>query len=76
MWAVFAAALIAAFRKRLGIRLQTWRRGHAGLVVVTVTGSVLHAMLIEGTMETMSKFALCVLVALALIKAVADLRSF
>jgi predicted ferric reductase len=74
MWAVFAAAFLAALRRRLRLRPRTWRIAHTSLVVVTVAGSVVHAMLIEGTMETMSKVALCALVIAATVKVVVDLR--
>jgi predicted ferric reductase len=74
MWAVFAAALLATTRRRLHLRPRTWRLAHTSLVVVTVTGSVVHAMLIEGTMETVSKAVLCALVIAATVKVVADLR--
>jgi len=72
MWAIFAVALLAAFRRRLGLR--TWRIAHMSLAVVIVGGSVVHSMLIEGTMETMSKAALCALVLGVAIKVMADLR--
>jgi predicted ferric reductase len=72
MWAIFAVALLAAVRRRL--RLRTWRIAHVSLAVVIVVGSVVHAMLIEGTMETMSRAALCALVVAATIKILADLR--
>ena len=72
MWAIFAVALLAAFRRRLGLR--TWRIAHMSLAVVIVAGSVVHGMLIEGTMETMSKAALCALVLAATIKVMIDLR--
>ncbi|MFQ6547006.1 ferric reductase-like transmembrane domain-containing protein [Aestuariibius sp. 2305UL40-4] len=75
MWAIFAAALLAAFRKRLRLRPRSWRRAHMTLAIVTVTGSVVHAMLIEGTMETVSKAALCALVLAATVKLAADLRA-
>jgi predicted ferric reductase len=71
MWAIFAVALLAAFRRRL--RLRTFRTAHMSLAVVIVVGSVIHAMLVEGTMETMSKAALCALVLVAAIKVMADL---
>jgi predicted ferric reductase len=74
MWAVFAAALLAAFRRRLRLEPHTWRRVHTSLAVLVVVGSVVHAVLIEGTMETISKAALCVLVLAATGKALADLR--
>ena len=72
MWAIFAVALLAALRRRL--RLQTWRIAHMSLAVVIVVGSVLHGMLVEGTMETMTKAALCALVLAAAIKVMVDLR--
>src|SRR6478736_10395621 len=71
MWAIFAVALLAAFRRRL--RLRTWRIAHMSLAVVIVVGSVVHAMLVEGPMETVSKAALCALVLAAAIKVMADL---
>ena len=74
MWAIFAVALLAALRRRLGLRLRTWRIAHMLLAVVIVVGSVVHGMLIEGTMETMTKAALCVLVLGATMKTMADLR--
>jgi Ferric reductase like transmembrane component len=70
MWAIFAVALLAALRRRLGLR--TWRIAHMSLAVVIVVGSVVHGMLVEGTMETMSKAALCALVLAATIKVMAD----
>jgi len=72
MWAIFAVALLAALRRRLGLR--TWRIAHMSLAVVIVVGAVAHGMLIEGTMETMSKAALCALVLAATTKVMTDLR--
>ena len=74
MWAVFAVALLAALRRPLRISPRTWRIGHTLLAVVIVVGSVVHGLLIEGTMETISKAALCGLVVAATSKVVADLR--
>ncbi|MGB2594073.1 MAG: ferric reductase-like transmembrane domain-containing protein [Pseudolabrys sp.] len=70
MWAIFAVAFLAALRRRLGLR--TWRIAHMTLAVVIVVGSVVHGMLIEGTMETMSKAA-CALVLAAAIRVMVDL---
>jgi predicted ferric reductase len=72
MWAIFAVAVLAALRRRLGLR--TWRIAHMSLAVVIVVGSVVHGMLIEGTMETISKAALCALVLAAAMKVMVDLR--
>ena len=71
MWAIFAVALLAALRRRLGLGPRTWRIAHLSLAVIIVAGSVVHGMLIEGTMETMSKAALCVLVLVTTIKVIA-----
>ena len=74
MWAIFAVALLAALRRPLGLRPRTWRVAHMVLAVVIVAGGVVHAMLIEGTMETVSKAVLCALVLAATMKVMADLR--
>lgn len=74
MWAVFAAAILAVIRRRL--RRRAWRLGHTTLVAITVIGSVVHAILIEGTMETVSKVALCLVVVLATVKVVVELRAW
>ena len=74
MWTVFAAALFAALRRRLQIRPRIWRLGHTGLALITIVGSVVHALLIEGTMEPVSKAVLCVLVVAATFKVLFDLR--
>jgi hypothetical protein len=74
MWAIFAVALLASLRRRMGLEPRTWRIAHMSLAVIIVTGSVVHGMLIEGTMETMSKVALCALVLAATIKVMVDLR--
>src|SRR4051812_25608109 len=74
MWAIFAVALLAALRRRLGLRPRTWRIAHMSLAVVIIVGTVVHCMLVEGTMETISKAALCALVLGAAIKVMADRR--
>ncbi|WP_291003431.1 ferric reductase-like transmembrane domain-containing protein [Hoeflea sp.] len=72
MWAVFLSALLATSRRR--VRPRTWRLAHTALAVVIVTGTVVHAWLITGTMETVSKAALCILVVAVTVKALVDLR--
>jgi predicted ferric reductase len=62
MVAAFAAALVAALRRKLPLRPVSWRWLHTGLAVVLAGGTVLHAVLIEGTMGTVSKAVLCALV--------------
>lgn len=74
MWATFAAAIFATLRRRLRLRPRTWRIAHSFFAVSIVVGTVIHAILIEGTMETVTKVALSTLVVLATLKVVADLR--
>lgn len=71
MWTIFAVAVLAAFRRRLRPRL--WRLAHMTLAAIIVAGTTVHALLIEGTMEQVSKVALCVLVVAATLKVIADL---
>jgi predicted ferric reductase len=71
MWAIFTVALLAVLRRRLGPR--TWRIAHTLLAIVIVAGSVVHGILIEGTMETVTKAALCALVLAATVKVMTDL---
>lgn len=74
MWAVFATALLAALRGRLRLRLVVWRLCHIILAVVIIVGSVVHALLIDGTMGMVSKAALSALVMAAAAKVIFDLR--
>ncbi|SEV91377.1 hypothetical protein SAMN04488515_0200 [Cognatiyoonia koreensis] len=60
MWAVFAAALLAVLRKKIGLRL--WRLGHSLAVGIVLVTTVVHAWRIEGTMGEVSKAVLCLLV--------------
>ncbi len=70
MWAIFAVAVLSAFRRRMGP--QAWRIAHMSLAVVIVIGAVVHATFVEGTMETISKLGLCALVVVAALKVIAN----
>ena len=59
MWALLSTAALAILRRRVPPRL--WRRMHAGSAVVIVGGTAVHAVLIQGTMGTVSKWVLCAL---------------
>ena len=76
MWAAFAAALLVALRRPLRIKPRLWRLGPTGLVVLVVLGGVVHALLIEGTMGSVSKLVLCALVIGATAIALFDLRAW
>lgn len=68
MWAIFATAVLTRFKRHLG--LKTWRLFHKTLAVIIVAGTILHAVLIQGTMEPISKAILCLLVATATLRVV------
>jgi hypothetical protein len=72
MWAVFAAALLATLRRRLRLRPLVWRRCHTTLAAMTVVGSVVRALLIEGAMGPVSKASLCALVLVAAANVMVD----
>ena len=74
MWALLGTAVLAMFRRRLRLQPGTWRLIHKGFAVVIVIGSTLHAMLIEGTMELVSKSVLSSLVVLAMVAALFGTR--
>lgn len=74
MWAIFLTGFVAMLRKPLQISPRLWRRGHTALAIIIVLGTVIHAVLIEGTMETISKIGLGVLLILATLKTVADIQ--
>jgi predicted ferric reductase len=74
MWAVFLTALIAALRQRWRLHPRIWRLAHTSLALITVIGSIIHAVLIEGTMEPASKVILCAAALAATAKVMVDLR--
>jgi len=63
MWSVLITACLAFNRRRLSARM--WRYSHKILAVVTVAGTTVHAMKVEGTMGYLSKLVLCVLIVFA-----------
>lgn len=62
MWALIATAIVAVMRARKAVRWRPWQRAHKGLTLIVIAGTVLHALLIEGTMETVTKWGLAGLV--------------
>lgn len=62
MWALFGTALLALLRRRLRINPHVWKLAHGCFAVIIVAGTILHALLIEGTMELISKALLCLCV--------------
>lgn len=76
MWAVIAVAFLGAFRQRLRLKSLQWRFAHSALAMIVVVGSVVHAILIEGTMGTGSKVSLCFLALAATLWVIYDLKSW
>lgn len=62
MAAVAAIALVTVARRRLRLRPRLWRVVHVGLAAVIVLGTSAHAVLVEGTMEPLTKTALALAV--------------
>lgn len=74
MWLVFAVALMSLLRWRLGMRPSLWRQVHKVLVVLIVAGTIVHAWLIQGTMEVFSKAILSGLVIAVLLWTIGRLQ--
>ncbi|TYC60585.1 ferric reductase [Rhodobacterales bacterium] len=62
MWGIVLTALLVAFRRRLGIGPSLWRLLHNALALVVAVTTVIHALLIQGAMEPVSKWILCLAV--------------
>lgn len=72
MWAVFASGGLALLRRRITAR--AFRLSHSALALVIVTGSILHALMITGTMGSLSKTLLCALALATTLHALRRLR--
>ena len=62
LWSVVLTGLLVALRSRMRIAPGTWRIVHNVLAAVVVVSSVVHALMIEGTMGGWSKALLCALI--------------
>ncbi len=74
MWGVVATAALALLRRRSGLRYPTWVLLHNALALVVVVATAIHALQIEGAMETTSKRLLCLAVLATTVVALLDLR--
>lgn len=70
MWALFASALLVAFRRKVKLKVRVWKLIHTALAFIIVLGSIVHALLIEGTMGLISKVLICALAAIATLWAI------
>ena len=74
MWGVVLTALLVAMRKHLGLKPSLWRIFHNLLALMVVIATVVHALMIEGTMGQISKIVLCAAIIVATATAVVHLR--
>ena len=74
MWGVLVTAILVLFRRRFGLRYSVWRLIHNGLAAIVVVATVIHALQIEGAMEPVSKWILCMAVVVTTGVALLDLR--
>ena len=76
MWAVIGTAVLGLLRRHLNLKRNLWRFLHTALAFVVVTGGVIHALEIDGTMGIISRAVLCALTLAATIWAMVELRSW
>jgi predicted ferric reductase len=74
MGATVAIALFTAARRRLRLKPRRWRMVHVTLATLLVVGTIAHAVLVEGTMEPLTKAFLALAVISALLFSLALMR--
>lgn len=74
MWSLVLTGILVALRSRMRLRQSVWRLIHNGLAAIVVVSTVIHALQIEGAMELVSKWMLCMAVMAATGLALLDLR--
>ncbi|MEP2782825.1 MAG: ferric reductase-like transmembrane domain-containing protein [Pseudoruegeria sp.] len=70
MWGLFMTAALFGVKWRL--KPYLWRVIHTVLVTVIVVASVVHALMIDGTMGSITKVALCAMVLAGMAKVIFD----
>jgi len=74
MWGVAVTAVLVALRRRLGLSYSTWFIIHNVLALTVVLATIIHALQIEGAMEIVSKWMLCLTALTATSVVILDLR--
>lgn len=74
MWGVAVTAVLVALRRRLGLSYSTWFLIHNVLALTVVLATIIHALQIEGAMEIVSKWMLCLTALTATSVVILDLR--
>ncbi len=62
LWSAVLTGVLVAMRTKSGLRYAIWRVVHNVLSLVVVVSSIVHAILIEGAMGSVSKAILCALI--------------
>lgn len=74
LWGMIITAILVLVRRRLPLRFLHWAVLHNALAVLIVLSTVVHALLIEGTMGTASKWVTCLAVMAVTLWVVWDMR--
>lgn len=74
LWAMVLTAFLVAARKRIGLSQLWWAVIHNCIAIIVVIASVVHTLMIEGTMGNISKIILCVCILAVTITAIFHLR--
>ncbi len=74
LWGLIITALLVTLRRRLPLRYLPWAIVHNTLAFVIVISTVVHALLIEGTMGLASKWLTCLAVVIITSWVLVDVR--
>lgn len=74
LWGMIITAILVLVRRRLPLRFLHWAILHNSLAVLIVLSTVVHALLIKGTMGTASKWVTCFAVVATTLWVVWDMR--
>ncbi len=74
MWGIVITGILVGMRRKLRLRYPTWRLVHNGIALIVIISTVIHAVQIEGAMEPVSKWVLCIAVLIVTTATLFDLR--
>lgn len=73
-WSIVLTAILVAVRRHSGLSNLAWSIAHNLLAVIVVGASVVHALMIDGAMGSLSKRVLCICVLLVTMVVIFQLR--
>lgn len=74
MWGLAATAVLVLLRRQLSLRYALWRLVHNVVGAIVVVATIVHALQIDGAMEPVSKWMLCLAVLVSTSVVLLDLR--